>query len=214
MKPETSNGWEAGIKLGLANDKIQLTANYFDTRFRNLVIRENIGGRPALANAGAERFRGLDIEASVTPVKDFTASASYAMHVAKFTDYARVQPDGSLQQLAGNRLELSPKFLATAQFAYTPETGPNAAATLRYVGKRFLNKRNTAIAADYTTIDARLGYRWKGGWGAFVDAQNLTNRRDAVSESEIGDAQFYRLSGRRVLFTIERRFDFKDVLPF
>ena len=35
-----------------------------------------------------------------------------------------------------------------------------------------------------------------------LGAENLTNRRDAVTESELGDAQFYRMPGRRMVGTI------------
>ena len=205
LKPETAHGWEAGFK---ATRGSRLTAgiSYFDTRFANLVIRENIGGLPGLANAGRERFRGIEGEIRWSPLPDLTMFGSAAYHLAKFTDYARLQDDDTLQQLAGNRLELSPKYLGTAIATYAPAKGPQASATLRYVGSRFLNKRNTVTARAYATIDARVGWKFAGGWGAFVEGENLTNRRDAVTESELGDAQFYRLPGRRLLGTVSYGF--------
>jgi iron complex outermembrane recepter protein len=202
LEPESSRGWEAGLKGELADGRFEFEASYFDTRFRNLVIRENIDGLPALANAGRERFRGFELEATVRPVKDVSLTGSYARHLARFTDFARLRPNGSIQQLAGNRLELSPKDLAAAVATYAPETGPQASATVRYVGSRFLNKGNTALAKDYTTLDGRIGWKLKNKFGLFLEAENLTNQRDAVAESEIGDAQFYRLPGRRIFATL------------
>jgi outer membrane receptor protein involved in Fe transport len=67
---------------------------------------------------------------------------------------------------------------------------------MNYVGDRYLNKRNTALAASYATLSASLGYR-KGRWEARVSGRNLTDRRDPVAESELGDAQYYRLFPRR-----------------
>jgi iron complex outermembrane recepter protein len=201
LQPETARGWETGVKAAFADGKINVEASYFDTRFTNLVIRENVSGLPALANAGRERFRGFEIEGRYAVTPSLSLVASYARHIARFTDYARLRPNGSVQQLAGNQLELSPKDLATAIVTFAPKSGPQASATLRYVGARFLNKGNTVLADGYVTLDGRIGWKLNNGWGLFVEAENLTNRRDAVAESELGDAQFYRLPGRRLLLT-------------
>ena len=83
-----------------------------------------------------------------------------------------------------------------------PPPARRPTATLRTVGSRFLNKSNTVTARAYATLDARIGWKFGNGWGAFIDGENLTNRRDAVTESELGDAQFYRMPGRRVVGTI------------
>ena len=205
LRPETAHGWEAGFKAAHGT-RLNAELSYFDTRFANLVIRENVDGLPSLANAGKERFRGIEGEIRWSPLPDLTLFGSAAWHLAKFTDYARLRPDDSIQQLAGNRLELSPKYLASAVATYAPATGPQASATLRYVGSRFLNKGNSVTARAYAAIDARLGWKFAGGWGAFIDAENLTNRRDAVTESELGDAQFYRMPGRRVMGTVSYGF--------
>jgi outer membrane receptor protein involved in Fe transport len=205
LAPETAHGWEAGFKAAHGR-RLTAEISYFDTKFSNLVIRENIDGLPALANAGRERFRGIEAEVRWSPIADLTLFGSYAHHLAKFTDYARLRPNGSIQQLAGNRLELSPKDLGSAIITYAPAVGPQASATMRYVGSRFLNKGNSVTAKAYAAFDARLGWKFAGGWGAYIDGENLTDRRDAVTESEIGDAQFDRLPGRRVTGTISYGF--------
>ena len=205
LKPETAHGWEAGFKAAHGSS---LTAeiSYFDTRFANLVIRENVGGLPSLASAGRERFRGIEAEIRWSPAPDLTLFGSAAYHLAKFIDYARLRPDETIQQLAGNRLELSPKYLASAVATYAPATGPQASATLRHVGSRLLNKGNTVTARAYTALDARAGWKFANGWGAFLEGENVSNRRDAVTESELGDAQFYRMPGRRVVGTVSYGF--------
>ena len=206
LEPETAQSWEAGFKAERSDGRLHAEVSYFDTRFRNLVIPENINGLPGLANAGRERFRGIEGEVRWVPLEALIIEASYAHHIAKFTDFERLQPDGSLQQLAGKRLELSPKDLATGIITYAPAIGFQASATLRYVGSRFLDKTNTVKAGAYATLDARAGWKFAKGWGVFVEGENLADRRDPVTESELGDAQFYRLSGRRVLATASHGF--------
>jgi hypothetical protein len=44
------------------------------------------------------------------------------------------------------------------------------------------------------------------GWKVRVDGHNLTDSRDPVAESELGDAQFYRLPGRSLLISVAATF--------
>jgi outer membrane receptor protein involved in Fe transport len=200
LKPETANSREAGFKGRFMEGRFEWEASVFHMNFANLVIAENIDGLPALANAGTERFKGAELEGSYRLCDDFRVAATYAYHNARFVDYARLRPDGSIQQLGGNRLELSPQNLGAIGLIYTPAKGFNGSLVWNHVGSRFLNKGNTSIASAYSTVDAGIGYRFTG-WELRLDGYNLSDRRDPVAESELGDAQFYRLSGRSALLS-------------
>jgi outer membrane receptor protein involved in Fe transport len=76
---------------------------------------------------------------------------------------------------------------------------------VKYSGDRALNKRNTAIAPGFATVDAGIGYRLER-WELRVDGRNLSDRRDPIAESELGDAQYYRLPSRRIDATVGVRF--------
>src|SRR6185295_3640320 len=184
LEPETADSWEAGLKGAFLGGRLTWDAAYFEMDFENLVVAENVGGLPALANAGSERFRGFEAEAEFRPTDAFALIATYAHHEAKFTDYRRLRPDGSIQQLAGNYLELSPKDLAAVGAIYAPEEGLQASATWKYVGERFLNKGNTSIAESYSTFDVGVGYRIDH-WLFRIDGANLSDRRDPATESEL-----------------------------
>ena len=64
------------------------------------------------------------------------------------------------------------------------------------MGSRYLNKRNTALANSYATLAALAGYR-RGRFEVSLRGRNLTDRRDPVAESELGDVQYYRMFPRR-----------------
>jgi outer membrane receptor protein involved in Fe transport len=108
-------------------------------------------------------------------------------------------------QLKGNLLEMSPQHLGAVGFMFTPPQGFRAYAVANYVGKRWLNKRNTALADDYTTFDAGFGYAWDR-WEVRADGYNLSDRRDPVAESELGDAQYYRMQARTYWLTARYSF--------
>ena len=100
---------------------------------------------------------------------------------------------------------MSARQLVSAGVVLGPPTGVVANVIVKYTGDRFLNKRNTARAAPFSTIDVGLGYRLKR-YEVRLDGRNLSDRRDPVSESEIGDAQYYRLFPRALRLSVNARF--------
>lgn len=201
LEPESGASGEIGLRGRQFGGRLTWDMSVFQMKFSNLVIRENTGGLPSLANAGEERFRGAEFESTWSMSDSLRLVATYAYHDAVFTDYARLQPDGSTQQLAGNRLELSPLHLAALGIVLAPSRGWLGSVVASRCGSRFLNKSNTAVAGAFTMIDAGVGYKGSR-WELRIDGINLTDRRDPVAESELGDAQFYRLPGRSVLASV------------
>jgi outer membrane receptor protein involved in Fe transport len=195
LAPETAYSWEAGLKGALVDGRFDWELSYFHMNFNNLVIPENIGGLPGLANGGKERFKGAEIEGDYHLTQDFRVRATYAYHDARYTDRPVTLDDGSIVNYAGNRLEVSPQNLAALGLLYTPAQGLNAAVVWNYVGKRFLDQENETPVGSYTTVDAGIGYRFER-WELRLDGYNLSNRRDPVAISELGDGQAYRLPGR------------------
>ena len=201
LQPETATTWELGLKGRQLDGRLDWEMSWFDMDFENLVIPENVDGLPSLANAGSERFTGIEMEATWRITDDLRLTATYAHHDAEFTDYERLRPDGSMQQLKGNTLEMSPNDLAAGGLVYAPAEGLQASVVANYVGSRYLNKGNTVEADPYTVLDAGIGYRF-GGWQVRLDGYNLTDVREPVAESELGDAQFYVMPGSSWLMSL------------
>lgn len=198
LKPETSRSVEGGLKGRFFDRRMEGEASGFFMDFSNLVVATVDGqGNPGLTNAGEEHFRGLETGASVFLPRDLLARATYSYHDAKFTDFQQIF-DGVLTQLAGKSLEMSARHLASVSLFYTPVRGFLGGVSMNYTGSRFLNKRNTAVAEGFPTVDLSAGYR-KPRWELRVDARNLGDRRDPVAESELGDAQYYLMTSRRVV---------------
>jgi outer membrane receptor protein involved in Fe transport len=76
-----------------------------------------------------------------------------------------------------------------------PLRGWQVSASYAFTGERFLNKRNTSIGEEFEVVDASVGYRFDG-WELRLAGYNLTDSRDPVSESELGDGQYYRMPAR------------------
>ena len=199
LKPEDAKSGEVGIKGKHLDGRFEWDLSVFRMNFRNLVVSQDVDGLPGLTNAGKERFKGAEAEARWNLADGFSIVGTYAYHDARFGDY--VQDFGGVPtQLKGNLLEMSPQHIGSIGLMYAQPQGLRAYLVADYVGKRWLNKRNTSLAQDYTTLDAGVGYAWDR-WEVRVDGYNLSDRRDAVAESELGDAQYYRLQARSYWLT-------------
>jgi iron complex outermembrane receptor protein len=205
LEPETATSYDLGLKAELLGRRLSLEVSTFLMDFKNLVVPQTVAGSPVLVNAGTERFQGAEVSATWRWASDITARLAYSYHDARFRDYQKDFGNGTLTQLAGKRLEMSPYHLGGLGLAYAPARGLVANGELTYVGAVLLNQRNTAPSGGYALYAASLGWREKA-WEFRLGGQNLTDRRKPVSESELGDSQYYLLPGRQVSATARYRF--------
>ena len=191
LDPETSLSYESGLKI--QRGRFDAEASWFYMDFKNLVTTTTAGTPPVpiLQNTGSTRFKGADFATDVELPASLFLRGTYSIHDGRFVDFVQ-DFGGTNTQLAGKRFEMSAKKLASAGLLLAPERGFIANVNMNYSGDRYLNKRNTALAPAFTTFDAAVGFRT--GKAEFrIDGRNLTNERDAISESEFGDAQYYRM---------------------
>jgi iron complex outermembrane receptor protein len=194
LNPETSRSFELGTKTRWLDGRLGLDVSGFYMQMSNLVVAQSEDGVPGLANAGTMFFRGGEIEGDWRIADAVTVYASYARHELQFGDYVQ-DFDGVPTQLRGNFHELAPKNTGSIGVVFAPAHGWQASASYDYTGKRFLNKRNTSTADSFEVVDASIGYRFEG-WELRLAGYNLTDSRDPVSESELGEGQYYRMPAR------------------
>lgn len=203
LSPETAVSYEGGLKGAAAGGRLRYQAELFWLNFDNLVVATRAG---ALANAGKQRLKGVELETlwQAAPTMAFALNGSY--HDARYRQYLYF--DGVHEiEVAGRELPLSPHILASAGLLYTPRRGLGATLITDYVGRRYLDELNGAVAGGYTKLDATLSYRF-GRCRLGVEASNVTNRRPPVTASEFGSESFYLLPARtlwlRIAYTLPR----------
>ena len=194
LDPETATSVEAGLKGAHGGGRWRWQASVFRLDFDNLVTAAEVDGLPVLINAGQERFDGFELEGEAELGHDLRLAGAYSNHDARFRDFVQ-DFDGVPTQLRGHRLEMSANDLASLGLLYSPATGIGGHLVWNYVGDRFLNKRNTALAGAYDTVGAGISYQ-TSRTTVRLDGWNLGDARDPVAESELGDSQYYRLPGR------------------
>ncbi len=199
LAPETSTGYEGGLKTALAGGRLALDLSAFQMDLDNLVVSQSAGGVPALVNAGAQRLRGLEIGTVLRPSPSLEWRTAYSLHDARFRDFV-TDFGGVPTQLAGRRLEMSARNMASTELLAGRTQGWQGIVRSNWVGSRFLDRRNTALAPAYLTWDAGVGYRLRAV-EIRLDGRNLGDRRPPVAESELGDAQYYLLPARSILLS-------------
>ena len=207
LEPEHTTSWEVGLKTR-AFQGLALDISYFDMKFENMVVSIlGPGGGPQLTNAGEQRFKGVETDLRWSPesIPGISLGVGYAHHDARFVDFTFVTPDSQLRDVSGKQLELVPRELVSGRVSYVHTTGLGGFAALRYQGERPFNRRNTFFADAFTEYDAGVSYD-HARWRFAVVGRNLGDDRHVVTESEIGDSQFYVAPPRRFSAEVGYRF--------
>ncbi|HEX9427091.1 MAG TPA: TonB-dependent receptor [Candidatus Polarisedimenticolia bacterium] len=203
LAPETAVTCEIGVKGRRPGGRLAWQASAFRADLSNLLLARDVGGLPGLINAGEERLRGVELEANLRLPHDLRLEATYSLHDARFENF--VQDFGGVPtQLRGNRLEMSARHLASVGLVRAPLRGWGGSLGANYVGRRYLDQRNSAQADPYIAVEAGVAYRFRRG-ELRIDGWNLGETRPPVSASEIGDAQYYLLAARRIEISWVRR---------
>ena len=201
LRPETQRSLVAGVRAEAMNGMAEVELEGFMVDFDNQPVRgTNAAGVAVLLSGGKQRYKGIDIEGTLRPAPDWSLKASATWSAARYRDFL-TDVDGAMTQLAGKRQVLTPAFRAAAGLIYAPARGWRGSLTASFTGKHWLNRLNTDEAPGYAVVDASLGYRFER-CTVQLAASNLGNRRDAVSQSELGEDQFYRLPARRFDFSV------------
>jgi iron complex outermembrane receptor protein len=196
LDPETGDSFEIGARSALFDRRLELELEAFQMNLSGIVVAGDEGGVPGLENGGDQRLRGIELEARGRIVDGLWTRAAWSLHDARYRDFVKDLGAGP-EQLAGNRIEMSPRNLGAVGVIWAPKSGFTAHGEVRYTGSRFLDEGNTLFASAFTSCSAGVGWRAKR-WEVRLDGENLSDRRDPVSASELGPDQYYRLPARQV----------------
>jgi iron complex outermembrane receptor protein len=146
-KPETLTSYEAGVKANLLDRRLRLTASFFHYDYANLQLSQisaTYCGGPCLviSNAGKAKIDGVELEVVVQPSPRHRFDLGANWLNARYTDY-QVTPG---VDFAGEKLDRSPEWTATAGYTYTLPVGDGSLA----LGAR------TRVSDDYQFVSTAL----------------------------------------------------------
>lgn len=135
LKPERSRSWEIGAEQSIAGG-LTLSAGYFNQRFSDLVQFVS-GGPPAFlgsyANLTAAESNGFDVEMTLSPVGDWSASAGYTQAKPRVS---RVSTAYTGDLRPGDALLRRPTHSGNASLTWSRGNTGSLSVTASYVGDR------------------------------------------------------------------------------
>ena len=133
--------------------------------------------------------QGVEVEATVSPIRDFTVTAGYTYADTYFRrnlvgNSQSAALDPALFLLPGNQMSNAPKNVVTTSFTWTPAIGTGGLRGLVFVDSRTSSDYNTGsdLAPEkkqdgFSVVNARVGLRGKDQlWAVELWAQNVFNK--------------------------------------
>lgn len=220
-KPDSLWNYELGLKTEWWDHRTMLNMAAFQIDWTNMQVsgRSANGAFGYIANAGAARIRGVEVEGTVRPVSGLTLNAMITFLDGKLTedqynsDLAMTNSTG----LKGDRIPYVPKWTGWAGVAYNwpiAETGLYGMARLDYSytgssGSYF--RENYAYytrQGNYSLVNLRTGVEGSD-WAIYLYANNLLDKTGIVTwDTGAGyDNQVMSVRPRTIGLTFRKSFE-------
>ncbi|OYY69106.1 TonB-dependent siderophore receptor [Sphingomonas sp. 28-63-12] len=163
LKPERFDSYEFGAKWE-PHPGLLIAADLYQLDRTNTRAPGPVAGTTVLA--GAQRSRGVEIEAQGAITASWQLSLAYALQDAKIVETTNAAP-------AGRQVALVPRhtFSAFSRYQLTPRLGIGAGVS--HLSDRFASISNTVVLPAYTRVDAALYYKISNAIEAQVNVENL-----------------------------------------
>lgn len=165
---------EVGAKGGAFGGRLDGTFAYFAIEKRDILIASLIDGIRTNQQVGGQTSRGIELALVGRPIASLTITGDVAVTGANFDDFTEIVSNVNLSR-TGNTPPGVPKVIWN--ISPTQRIGAfDLTGTLRQVGKRWGDNANSRLVGSYTTVDAAVGYRIRGGSRLTLRGRNLTDR--------------------------------------
>ncbi|MDH7974841.1 TonB-dependent receptor [Sphingomonas sp. AR_OL41] len=194
--PDYLTNYEIGFKTTLFDKSLRFNGAFYQqnwAHFQFAYLGQN--SFTEVHNGPNARIRGIELEATWTPLRQLTISASGSYTDARTTQNLCVVDDptyvcgpGNISAAKGTRLPVTPRFKGSAQARYTTPIASGNGYLQAVVNHQ--SSASTDIRTDsnlitgrlpaFTTADFRLGYDW-GNYTTELFIQNAFDERGQLS---------------------------------
>ncbi len=158
FEPERANQWEAGIKTSLMDNRLNITASYYDIRVSNIVRQDPSDPNKRLQD-GENYSRGVEFNLNASPVNGLNITAGYSHNSSEVT----VTSDDALR---GRRPERAgPSDLVNGWISYRLTSGAFKGLGLgiggNYASDNYVINRSTTgrfTIPSYTVFNGSIFY--------------------------------------------------------
>jgi iron complex outermembrane receptor protein len=178
LQPIDVRAFEVGAR-GQIGPRVTFEGAVYRQRTNNLIVSQGFLRPPpltgqfvAFVNAGRVDQNGVELGATVQPIKGMQVAGSYTYSDFTYRDFVSGGQDAS-----GNAVPGVPAHNVFGEVVYRTERGLSATFDIQRIGTFFVNDLNTASNDPYVIANLRVGYefRVKGGFNLspWVGLMNL-----------------------------------------
>ena len=177
LRPETANGWDAGIEQHALDERLVASATYFERDSRDLINFFDCSTPSPLcatepfgyyANIARTLARGVELVAGYNPTSELGVEINYTYTTA--LDRSPGAPT------YGNDLPRRPRQMGNAALNYRTATGLCATLAARYSSRAFDDAANQVPLGGYVLLDVRMSYALREGLEIYGRVENVTDR--------------------------------------
>ncbi len=186
-KSDRVDNYEAGVKTTLFDGRLTADVTVFDMVWKNIQARE-FGPAPSyysyVLNAASANVTGVEIAASVIPVRNLTLSTSITLQDARLTAFLPYAFTAGGGYASGSTLPGSSKWSISNNIDYDlPELPGKPSIGLAH---RYLSSAPVAFGADFmrgnfNLFDARIAFTLRDHFRIMGFVDNLTNKYGILS---------------------------------
>lgn len=179
-----SRQFELGLKQAFWGKRGEWSLAAYHLRKKNLLMPDPADITKTV-QVGRQSTQGIEAAVAIDLGAGLRLATNAAWLHARYDDFSE-KVGGALVSREGNRPVNVPAFASNADLQWSFLPGWDAAAGLRYVGRRFSNTANSLVVGDYAVFDLRLRHRLTRQASLYGRLSNVFDRLYATSTSNSG----------------------------
>lgn len=182
LQPETAHSWDAGVEHHALENRLVVSATYFERTSRDLINFFDCTTPSPLcatepfgyyANIARSYAHGVEVDGSLKATEQLSITANYTL-----SDTEDTSPGSSTY---GNELPRRPADAGNADVSYVWRFRLSTALAMRYSGPSFDDAANTIRLGGYVLLDIRTSYPINDHLEMYARVENLTDRHYEVA---------------------------------
>ncbi len=165
--------YEAGVDSSWMEDRLHVSLTLFNTDIDDRQAFQGFGGDLFIRNVGKSRTRGIELDMSVTPLRNLEFLLRWG-----YSDTENIEFIDSVSgaDFSGNRIEGVPNYNFTAAVQYRYQLSRNWSGIFRIenqgAGKTYFDEANTLIEDAFQIWNVRTGVKNRR-WEIYFWVKNL-----------------------------------------
>jgi vitamin B12 transporter len=201
LDPEEADSYDAGIEQRLFDQKLTLSATYFNRDTSNMIDFVSCFGETSPQCASHPDGYYENVQKNNAEGVELSAVAQLTDRLAFYANYTDMEAKNTARGTAnfGRSLARRPNQTANAQVSYEWPIGLTTAVAVQHVSRSFDTASNAFVLEGYTLVDLRASY-------AVNDSLEVYGRVENVGNEDYQTSRRYGTLGRTFYGGIRQRF--------